>query len=389
MIERVARVAVAQAARWVSREITWLVLRNRAVGVAPSGPVMIWGMRALTVRPHGSPRARVEDVPEPPIEDGPILVETIAVGVCGTDREIVGGGYGTPPDGRDRLILGHESLGRVLEAPDGSGFETGDLVVGIVRRPDPVPCPHCASGEWDMCANGRYTERGIARRDGFCSERYRIEPAYAVKVDRELGDLGVLLEPASVVAKAWEQVDRAALRAVWEPRRALVLGAGPIGLLGALFCAQRGLEVHVVDKIAGGPRPELVTKLGGVYHDSLESLPGAFDVAIECTGVPALFAAAIDKLGPGGVTCLVGLIPSAGRSDVDLAAINRQIVLSNKLVVGSVSGNRRHFHYALQALRAADRGWLGNLITDQVSLDRWQEPFEAGDPNRIKAVIHP
>src|SRR5205085_12131185 len=140
-------------------------------------------------------------------ESSTLLVQTLAIGVCGTDREIIQGCYGSPPPGQDTLILGHESLGRVLEAPSGSGFAAGDLVVGIVRRPDPVPCPSCAVGEWDMCRNGRFTERGIKERDGFGAERFLVEPDYAIKVDRALGVLGVLLEPASVVAKAWEHTD--------------------------------------------------------------------------------------------------------------------------------------------------------------------------------------
>ncbi len=127
------------------------------------------------------------------------LVEAIAVGVCGTDTEIVDGKYGWAPRGKTRLVLGHESLGRVIDPGPGGVLEEGDLVVGIVRRPDPVPCPNCAVGEWDMCRNGQYTERGIKEIDGFMSERWRIEPEYAMKVDRSLGMLGVLLEPTTVV----------------------------------------------------------------------------------------------------------------------------------------------------------------------------------------------
>src|SRR5215211_9392878 len=165
-------------------------------------------MRALTVLPGQPGSARLEQVPEPDLRDGTVLVGTLAVGVCGTDVEIVGGGYGWAPPGKDRLILGHESLGRILDAPRGSGVEPGDLVVGIVRRPDPEPCPNCAAGEWDMCRNGQYTERGIKELDGYASERFRLEPEFAVKVDPALGSLGVLLEPASVVAKAWDHTER-------------------------------------------------------------------------------------------------------------------------------------------------------------------------------------
>jgi hypothetical protein len=130
-----------------------------------------------------------------PEADGSVLVETLAVGICGTDHEIISGDYGEAPPGDDYLVLGHESLGRVVEAPEGSGFADGDLVVGIVRRPDPVPCANCAVGEWDMCRNGRYTERGIKGRHGYAGERYRIHPEFAVKLAPDLDRVGVLLEP--------------------------------------------------------------------------------------------------------------------------------------------------------------------------------------------------
>jgi threonine dehydrogenase-like Zn-dependent dehydrogenase len=179
-------------------------------------------MRALTVIPGRAGSARVEEVPEPSADGGTLLVQALAVGVCGTHLEIVSGDYGEPPPGKERLILGHESLGRVIEAPAGSGFSAGHLVVGIVRRPDPAPCPNCAAGECDTCRNGLHTERGIKGWDGYCSERYRLEPAFVVRVVPHLGHLGVLLEPASVV-KAWEHVERIGSRAVWQLNKSLVL----------------------------------------------------------------------------------------------------------------------------------------------------------------------
>ena len=223
-------------------------------------------MKAITVEPHKPESARLEDVPEPDVRDGSVLVEAIAVGVCGTDVEIVEGRYGWAPPGKTRLVLGHESLGRVVDPGPSGALKEGDLVVGIVRRPDPVPCPNCAVGEWDMCRNGQYTERGIKEIDGFMSERWRIEPEYAMKVDPSLGLLGVLLEPTTVVTKAWEQVVAVGQRAFWEPRTVLVTGAGPIGLLAALVGKQRGLEVHVLDRVESGTKPELVRALGATYH---------------------------------------------------------------------------------------------------------------------------
>src|SRR5690349_17291164 len=172
-------------------------------------------MRAITVIPGKQDSVALTDMPEPPAQDGPVLVRTQAIGICGTDLEIINGDYGSAPPGQGRLIIGHESLGRVAEAAPGTGFRTGDLVVGIVRRRDPVPCPACAAGHWDMCTNGRYTERGIKDRHGYASERYRIHPEYLVAVDPALGILGVLLEPTTVVAKAWDHIERIGRRAAW------------------------------------------------------------------------------------------------------------------------------------------------------------------------------
>ena len=133
-------------------------------------------MRAVTIVPGKAASQRLEEIAEPAQEQGSLLVRALAVGICGTDRELIDGDYGEAPPGRERLVLGHESLGRVIEAPAESSFRTGDMVVGIVRHPDPVPCVNCALGEWDMCRNGRYTERGIKQADGFAAERWRNKP---------------------------------------------------------------------------------------------------------------------------------------------------------------------------------------------------------------------
>jgi threonine dehydrogenase-like Zn-dependent dehydrogenase len=344
-------------------------------------------MRALTVQPHTPGSARLDDVPEPPEEDGPVLVETLAVGVCGTDMEIIGGDYGWAPPGRDRLVLGHESIGRVVEAPAGAPVAAGDLVVGIVRRPDPVPCANCAVGEWDFCRNGQYTERGIKAHDGYCSERYRITPDFVVKVDAALGLLGVLLEPTSVVAKAWEQVDRIGGRAHWAPATAVVTGAGPIGLLAALLGVQRGLDVHVIDQVTSGPKPDLVKAVGATYHTGpIADAVDAPDVVIECTGVGSLVFDAMEHIGPGGVVCLTG-VSSGGRTvGVDAGTLNRTMVLENEAVVGSVNANRRHYEAAADALARADHDWLARLVSRRVPLAQWQQALDR-QPDDVKVVI--
>jgi threonine dehydrogenase-like Zn-dependent dehydrogenase len=344
-------------------------------------------MKALTVIPLKAGSAELSDVDDPPEADGPILVETLAIGICGTDAEILSGAYGWPPPGRERLILGHESIGRVLEAPAGAPVQKGDLVVGIVRRPDPVPCENCAVMEWDFCRNGQYTERGIKQHDGYLSERYRITPDFVVKVNPALGILGVLLEPTSVVAKAWEEVDRVGGRAHWDPKTVLVTGAGPIGLLAALIGVQRGLEVHVLDQMTAGLKPDLVRDLGATYHSGAvaDAVPGP-DVIIECTGVASLVLDAMTHVGIGGVVCLTGVSSGGHTLTVDEGALNRSMVLENVAVVGSVNANRRHYEAAAVALAAADPAWLARLVNRRVPLAQWQEAVTRG-PDDVKVII--
>jgi threonine dehydrogenase-like Zn-dependent dehydrogenase len=344
-------------------------------------------MKAITVEPHQPETARLEEVPEPGPRAGSVLVDAIAVGVCGTDVEIVEGKYGWAPPGKTRLVLGHESLGRVLDPGPNSGLQKGDLVVGIVRRPDPVPCPNCAVGEWDMCRNGQYTERGIKQIDGFMSERWRIEPEYAMKVDPSLGLLGVLLEPTTVVTKAWEQVRAVGQRAFWEPRTVLVTGAGPIGLLAALVGQQHGLEVHVLDRVDSGAKPDLVRSLGATYHSGTVGNVGFEpDVIVECTGVGQVIADSLRAVGAGGIVCLTG-VGSGGRttgfSTADVAAT---MVLQNNVIVGSVNANKRHWYKAAQVLARADRAWLARLVTRREPPEAFMRALQR-QPDDIKVVV--
>jgi glucose 1-dehydrogenase len=344
-------------------------------------------LRALTFDPHEANSARLVEVDEPPIEDGSVLVETLALGVCGTDLDLIAGHLGFLTPGRGRLILGHESLGRVTEAPTGSGLIPGDLVAGIVRRRDPIPCPECSAGEWDLCRDGRFTERGIIGLNGYGSERFRIEPEFAVRVDPDLGMLGVLMEPASVLAKAWERIERIGLQGRWEPKRLLVTGAGPIGLLAALMGVQRGLEVHVLDRVEDGPKPGLVRDLGATYHTG--PLEGSFalaDVVMECTSSGPIVVEAILRAAPNGIVCLIGAGCGEAPVPTDWDALTGTMIRRNLVVFGTVSANRRHFEAAAKALLRADRGWLARLITRRVPLDRWREALERRADD-VKSII--
>ena len=344
-------------------------------------------MKAITLEPMQPGTAALEDVPEPALSDGSVLVEAIAVGVCGTDAEMVEGKYGWAPPGKKRLVLGHESLGRVIDAGAARGLKKGDLVVGIVRRPDPVPCPSCAVGEWDMCQNGQYTERGIKQIDGFMSERWRIEPEYAIKVDSSLGILGALLEPTTVITKAWESAATIGFgrQSYWEPRNVLVTGAGPIGLLAALKGVQRGLNVHVLDQVESGPKPDLVRAIGATYHSgTVADVRPAPDIIIECTGVGKVILDSITGIAPGGVVCLTGI--GSGGTQGATADVAASAVLRNVVIVGSVNANRRHWYKAGECLAAADPKWLAQLITRRESPENFKQALDR-EPGDIKVII--
>ena len=344
-------------------------------------------MRALTVQPGVSGSLQVEDIEAPRPGPGQVLVRALALGVCGTDRDIVAGEYGTPPPGQVRLVLGHESLGVVESASPGSGLRRGQRVVGIVRHRDPVPCASCAVDEWDMCRNGRYTEHGIKERDGFGAELYVLAADHAVPVDASLGRAAVLLEPASVVAKAWEHITHIGARAAWRPDTVLVTGAGPVGLLAALMGVQRGLEVHVLDRATDGPKPELVRSLGATYHHgAVDDIGIRPDIVVECTGAPSLVLAVLDRTAVGGIVCLAGLSPGRRALAVDIAGLNRSMVMENDVVFGSVNANRRHYVLAERALAHADRAWLERMITRRLPLARYEAALEKRKHD-VKTII--
>ena len=343
-------------------------------------------MKAISVIPGDPDSLRLADFKEPRAEEGSVLVEALAVGLCATDREVIDGGHGEAPEGHRELVLGHENLGRVREAPAESGLEPGDLVVGIVRSPDPEPCAACAAGEFDMCLNGGYREHGIMAMDGFARQLWRAEPDELVRLDPELEPVGVLLEPATVIAKAWEQIEEIGRRAFFEPKVAAVTGAGPVGLLAAYFGIRRGLEVHVFD-LEEGVKADLVRDLGGIFHT--ETLPESGlepDVLIECTGVPSVVLHAVSAAGRNSITCLAGVSDGGEEVPVDVGALNKEMVLGNAVVFGTVNANRRHYLQAVEAFTGGNTAWLRRLITRTVPLSDWRKAFDPQEDD-IKVVI--
>ena len=287
-------------------------------------------MKAVAVFRGGETAARLIDVPMPKLDDVPsgrgVLVRVLRVGVDGTDKEILSGDYGAPPSSDVYLITGHESFGVVEDTGvNVSGLARGDYVVATVRRPG--SSLYDDIGTYDMTTDDTYFERGINLRHGFLAEYYVDDPQFIVKVPPELRDVGVLLEPASVIEKGIAQAYEIQRRLrVWRPRTAIVLGAGTIGLLATMALRLRGLDVHT---FAREPAPtcnsRLVEALGARYHDTASEpfddvargLPNA-DLIFEATGSSALAFKALEILGKNGVMVLSGV--TGGDRQVEIPA---------------------------------------------------------------------
>jgi threonine dehydrogenase-like Zn-dependent dehydrogenase len=355
-------------------------------------------MRAVAVVP-GTPHSLhvKSDAPEPSRGPGDALVRVLEAGVCGTDAEIDEGLYGQAPDGDGFLILGHENLGVVETAPRGAHVQQGDLVVATVRRPCLENCRPCAASQNDMCVTGNFLERGIRGLHGFMAERYAESPAYLVKLAPHLRRFAVLLEPMSVVQKGIDHAFRIQQRAAWEPRTAVVLGAGPVGILAAAALRLRGLEVTVAAlEPEGSPRALLLREAGvgyvctgGTPVGDLGQRLGRIDVVFEATGAAAVVFPAMRILGPDGVCILSSVTGGGGKVEVDLATWNREMVLGNRVVFGTVNAGRGHFEAGardLEKIEARVPGWLGRLITRRVPFAEVKEAM-ARRPEDIKTVL--
>jgi threonine dehydrogenase-like Zn-dependent dehydrogenase len=354
-------------------------------------------VRAVTVVP-GTPGSLAirTDVPDPSPLPGEAVVRMLEGGVCGTDTEIARGVLGEAPEGSPYLVLGHENLGVIEETP-GDGFVSGDLVVSTVRRPCSGPCRPCTAGAYDFCLTGRFRERGIRGLHGFHSERYAESTRNLVKVPSSLRRVGVLLEPMTVVEKGIDQAYKAQERLPWAPQLAVVLGAGPVGILAAALLRLRGLEVAVAAlEPEGSPKSAYLREAGLSYFSTsvhpIDTLPkrlGPVDLVFEATGVPSAIVPALGLLGPNGVLVLAGIMGGEGAQSLDVAGWNRSMVLGNRLVVGTVNASRQHFEAGIRDLVTAEErlpGWVERLITRRVPIDDARSAL-AKTPDDIKVVL--
>jgi threonine dehydrogenase-like Zn-dependent dehydrogenase len=357
----------------------------------------------------GGKQIALVDVPKPRLRDEQdVLIKVLEVGLDGTDKEIIVEQYGVLPARTDHMIIGHELLGVIEEAGPQSGFAVGELATLLVRRPcGQSDCHHCREGRQDFCSTGRYTERGIREADGYLCE-YVVENArYVVPVPHNCRAYGVLVEPQSVVEKVCRQAAIIQERLIWKPQTALIIGSGPLGLLAALTCRTMGLETFVwsksaVDSINAG----IVRSCGGHFRcaggnraagngpfvsglaEAVAEWGRGIDWIWECSGYSPLVLEAMTILNPNGLLALLGVTPGDKQIEAPSDWLNREMVLKNKCVIGSVNSSQADFEAAVLRLQEIERqfpGELTRIASDELAIG--QVPDIDFHKIAVKAVV--
>ena len=359
-------------------------------------------MKVIVLTP-GTTHVELVDWDEPTIEkQNQVRMQVLEVGICGTDREETSGGRADAPTGEDRLIIGHEMLGKVLEiGSDVKNFAVGDLAVTTVRR-SCNECPACAAGRFDMCYTGNYTERGIKGRHGFEAEFVVDEEEFLIKIPAPIRSIGVLTEPMSVVEKAINEAialqERRLPNYSPEGKTALIAGLGPIGLLAAIVLRLRGMEVFGMDVVdENTARPEILKELGGKYLDGRSVSPSnlkgpcpQIDFIVEAAGIPKLDFDLISALGINGIYALTGVPKDSPPLNFDGARMMRELVLKNQVIFGSVNAGKTDFTRGVEDLEKALKRWgatIEKLITNRVSRDDFASVLSKHQADEIKVVI--
>ena len=367
-------------------------------------------MKAVAVLPGAREVKLVAQEPPRLIAPSDVKLRMLDVGVCGTDRELCSFAYGTPPPGHDRLVIGHESLAEVVEVGSAvSRLRVGDLVVTMVRRPCPhAECVACRAGRQDFCFTGDFAERGIKSLDGFMTELVVDDQRYMHRVPADLRDVAVLVEPLTIAEKALIQVDEIQQRLPWScapepggPRnvchRAVVLGAGPVGLLGAMALASRGYDVSVYSRERPPhPKSDLVASIGARYFCSEETTLDQLaedlrniDLVYEATGASAIAFDTLKVLGTNGIFVFTGVPGRKARIEVDTDVIMRNLVLKNQVVFGTVNAGEEAFEASIRDLGVFRRRWpaaVPGLITARHPAEAFRDVL-LGPPQGIKNVI--
>ncbi len=363
-------------------------------------------MKAIAVTPRQPGSVRLVDAEKPSLESIPggrgVLVEVLHAGACGTDREINNGEYGVAPEGSAYLILGHENLGRVVEVGEKvSDLAVGNYVVATVRRP-------CGSsiydriGEQDFTTDSEYYERGVSQLHGYMVEYYVEDAEFLVKVPPAIADVGVLLEPLSIIEKGLKQAaDIQERMKIWRPKTAAVLGTGSVGLLTVMSLRLRGYEVHGfgLNPREGYLNADLCEAIGATYDSTAEisieqstEKYGQYDLVFECTGYSPIIFDAMQSLNENGILILASVTGGDRKTDqVPSDKINQQFVLGNRAMVGTVNAGREHFEMGVKDIalcEAMHPGWLGRMMTHKIDgLENFAEVFEILDNSaKFKAI---
>jgi threonine dehydrogenase-like Zn-dependent dehydrogenase len=367
-------------------------------------------MKAIAVVPHAR-KLRLVDHPQPNVaRSTDVKLRMLEAGVCGTDREICAFDYGVPPVGDEHLVIGHESLGEVLETgPDVSRLRVGDLVVPMVRRPCPhAHCRACRAGRQDFCFTGDFTERGIKQAHGFMTEFVVDDERYMNVVPRQLREVAVLVEPLTIAQKAITQIWDVQRRLPWacphaaskrpgHCHRAVVLGAGPVGILGAMALVAADFDTYVYSRTpAPNPRAALIESFGATYISSeqhtvqpLAERVGNIDVVYEAVGASGLAFDVMQVLGTNGVFIFTGVPGRKAPIEVDTDRLMRSLVLKNQVVYGTVNADRPAFEAAIADLTTFMQRWpaaVRAMISGRYPIERYHELL-TGRSDAIKNVI--
>lgn len=353
-------------------------------------------MRAIVVSPMVANSLRIKEVDLPEISKGQMLLNVQKVGICGTDRDIISGFYGAAPKGSDYLVLGHESLSRVADVGKGvRGFDKGDLVVPTVRRKCVENCLNCRSQESDMCLTGHYKEHGIKELHGFASEFALTDADFVVKLPESLKEVGVLLEPLTIVEKGEVQtylIQQSRMK--WAPKKALVLGAGPVGLLATAILRLKGLDVSTVaTRSAESLKARLVLQTGAEYINAkerpLKSMEDQYDIVFEITGSPSVALEAQHLIGTNGVTCYLGIYKMQQDTE-DSGKLFTDLVLGNRVHFGSVNANKTYFERGAKDLLKIGKKWNGfleRIITRRARMEDLEKAYSPESEEEIKTII--
>ena len=367
-------------------------------------------MKAVAVLPGKKEVALLDHAAPELSSPRQVRVRTLDVGICGTDREICQFLYGDPPANSDYLVLGHEALGEVVEVGSAGGdVKVGDLVVPSVRR----PCPHgyclaCREEHQDFCFTGDYTERGIKMVHGYLTEEFVEDEKHLSRVPRELRDVAVLIEPLTIAEKSLAQIWRVQQRIGWSAetisgrlpgagKTAVVLGAGPVGILGAMALLVNGFRTFVYSRSPEpNPKASLVNSIGAKYVSNettpaaaFAKMTGNIDVVYEAIGVANVTFDVLKILGLNGVFVFTGIPPVSPPIPIEADTLMRQMVLMNQVVIGTVNADHDAFEHAIRDLAVFRQRWpdaLRAVITGRYPMTSYRELL-LGKATGIKNVI--